>query len=95
MGVRRRDPETARLATVLGQPIEEIEKRKQTPARCRLRVPGRGEPDRQAAAGREEEDGRREVGREEDCGEESGAAATRLGLRRLPRHLPGLLADKV
>jgi len=25
------DPETARLATVLGQPIEEIEKRKQTP----------------------------------------------------------------
>jgi len=25
------DPETARLATVLGQPVEEIEKRKQTP----------------------------------------------------------------
>ncbi|MFB7083089.1 hypothetical protein [Streptomyces sp. NPDC056308] len=25
------DPETARLATVLGQPVEKIEKRKQTP----------------------------------------------------------------
>ncbi|MEU3620774.1 relaxase domain-containing protein [Streptomyces sp. NPDC006872] len=47
------DPETARLATVLGQPLEEIERRGLTPAvRRRLGGPAAGEPAHAVGAGR-------------------------------------------